>query len=60
MRDTEFTKVDYDLASLGQKAPTHVSVKDGEIGRYYIRPGPSTTELSASQIQDYIKQRFGA
>ncbi len=38
------------------KAP--VFMKDGNIERFYIRTGPSTTELSASQIQDFIKQRF--
>ena len=49
MSDTVFTKVDYDLGTL---------VKDGEIERFYVRTGPSTTELTASQTQDYIKQRF--
>jgi hypothetical protein len=41
-----------------RKAGTPVFVKDGDIERFYIRTGPSTTELSASQTQDYIKQRF--
>lgn len=41
------------------KAPGAVFVKDGNVERFYIRTGPSTTELSASQTQDYIKQRFG-
>ncbi len=40
------------------KAP--VFVKDSNIERFYIRTGPSTTELSASQIQEYIGQRFRA
>ena len=40
------------------KAPKPVFVKDGDIERFFIRTGPSTTELSASQTQDYIKQRF--
>ena len=35
-----------------------VFVKDGKIERFYIRTGPSSTELMASQTQDYIKQRF--
>lgn len=35
-----------------------VFLKDGSIERFYIRTGPSTTELSASQTQDYIKQRW--
>jgi len=26
--------------------------------RFYIRTGPSTTELSISEAQEYIKQRF--
>lgn len=40
------------------KARTPVVVKDGNIERFYIRTGPSTTELSASQTQEYIKQRY--
>ena len=40
------------------KAKTPVFVADGNIERFYIRTGPSTTELSAKQTQDYIKQRF--
>ena len=43
-----------------RKAPTPVFLKDGDIERFYIRTGPSTTELSASQTQEYIKRRFGA
>ncbi len=43
-----------------RKVPTPVFLKDGDIERFYIRTGPSTTELSASQTQEYIKQRFGA
>jgi hypothetical protein len=35
-----------------------VFVKDGDIERFYIRTGPSTTELSASQTQEYISQRY--
>lgn len=41
-----------------QKAPTPVFVKDGETERFYIRTGPSTTELSASQTHEYVKQRL--
>ena len=33
-------------------------LKDGNTERFYIRTGPSTTELSLSQTQEYIKQRF--
>jgi hypothetical protein len=40
------------------KARTPVFVKDGNLERFYIRTGPSTTELSASQTQEYIKQRY--
>jgi hypothetical protein len=41
-----------------RKSPKPVFLKDGEAERFYIRTGPSTTELSASQTQEYIKQRF--
>ncbi|MCK9299384.1 MAG: DUF262 domain-containing protein [Methanoculleus sp.] len=41
-----------------QKSPAAVFVKDGEHERFYVRTGPSTTELKASETQDYIKQRF--
>ena len=41
-----------------RKSATPVFLKDGDTERFYIRTGPSTTELSASQTQDYIKQRF--
>lgn len=37
-------------------APAYV--KEGNTDHFYIRTGPSSTALSASQIQDYIKQRF--
>ena len=40
------------------KSPTPVFLKDGDTERFFIRTGPSTTELSASQTQEYIKQRF--
>lgn len=41
-----------------QKSPAPVFVKDGEHERFYVRTGPSTTELKASQTLDYIKQWF--
>lgn len=41
-----------------QKSPSPVFVKDNEIERFFIRTGPSTTELTASQTQEFIKQRF--
>ncbi|MCK9230742.1 MAG: putative DNA binding domain-containing protein [Syntrophales bacterium] len=40
------------------KSPTPVFVKDEDRERFYIRTGPATTELAASQTQEYIKQRF--
>jgi hypothetical protein len=41
-----------------RKSPSPVFLKDHDTERFYIRTGPSTTELSASQTQEYIKQRF--
>lgn len=41
-----------------RKSPTPVFLKDGDAERFYIRTGPSTTELSPSQTQEYIKQHF--
>ena len=38
---------------------TPVFLKDGNVERFYIRTGPSTTELTASQIMTYTKHRFG-
>ena len=35
-----------------------VMVKDGAAERFYIRTGPATTELTASQILEYTKRRF--
>lgn len=35
-----------------------VFLRDGQVERLYIRTGASSTELSASQTQAYIKQRF--
>ena len=40
------------------RAAAPVFVKDGDMERFYIRTGSSTTELSASQTQDYIKHRY--
>jgi hypothetical protein len=42
----------------GSKSP--VFVKDGNVERFYIRTGAATTELTASQIQQFTKQRFAA
>ena len=40
----------------GSRSPVYL--KDGNKESFYIRTGPSTTELSVSQAQDYISQRF--
>ncbi len=42
-----------------KKSPVPVYVKEGNEDYFWIRTGPSTTRLSASQTQDYIEQRFG-
>ncbi len=41
-----------------RRSSSPVYVKDDNIERFYIRTGPSTTELTLSQAQGYIKQRF--
>ncbi len=41
-----------------RKSSAPVFVKDGDREYFYVRTGPSTTELKASETQDYIKQRF--
>jgi len=43
-----------------QESKSPIFVKDGNIERFYIRTGAATTELSASQIQQFTKQRFAA
>jgi len=40
------------------RSPTAIFVKDGEIERFYIRTGPATNELLASQTQEYVRHRF--
>ena len=40
------------------KARAPVFVRDDNIERFYIRTGPSTTELSVRQTQEYITQRY--
>jgi hypothetical protein len=40
------------------KSKSPVFVKDGNIERFYIRTGAATTELTASQMQEFIKHRF--
>ena len=39
-------------------SPAPVYVKDGNREYFYIRTGPSTTELGASHIHDYIRHKF--
>lgn len=41
-----------------RRSPTPVYLKDSNRESFFIRTGPSTTELSVSQTQDYIKTRF--
>ncbi len=40
-----------------KRSPRPVFVKDGTIERFFVRTGPATSELSASQTQQYIGQR---
>jgi hypothetical protein len=42
-----------------QKGNDPIYVKDGGIEHFYIRTGAATTELSASQIQQFVRRRFG-
>lgn len=39
-------------------AKSPVYLKDGKDERFYVRAGPSTAELPASQVQEYVKLRF--
>ena len=41
-----------------RRSTAPIFLKDGNSEHFYIRTGPSTTELSASQTQEYIRQRF--
>lgn len=41
-----------------QDSKVPVFVKDDGMERFYIRTGSSTTELTPSQTQEYIRQRF--
>ena len=40
------------------RAPTPVYVKDGEAEHFYVRTGPSTTELKPSEMHSYLTHRF--
>ena len=42
-----------------QRSPTVTYVKDGNVQRFYIRTGPATTELTGSDLVEYVTQRFG-
>ena len=44
------------LDCLPSKVP--IFVKDGVSEKFYVRTGAATSELSASQTQEFIKQRF--
>ena len=41
-----------------KKSSSPVYVTDSDAQHFYIRTGPSTTELSVGQAHEYIKQRF--
>ena len=41
-----------------QKSRNPVYLSDGNEEQFYVRTGPSTVQLSMSQTQEYIKQRF--
>ena len=40
------------------KSKVPVYLKDGQKEQFFIRTGPSSTELTVSQTQEYINQRF--
>ena len=42
-----------------QRSQTVVYVKDDNVQRFYVRTGPSTTELTGRDMVEYINQRFG-
>jgi hypothetical protein len=46
------------LAVECNKSKAPVYVKDGNSEKFFVRTGASTTELSVSQVQEYIAQRF--
>ncbi|REJ78729.1 MAG: DUF262 domain-containing protein [Acidobacteria bacterium] len=41
-----------------EPSPSPVFLKDGNSEKFFIRTGPSSTELLASETQEYIRQRF--
>lgn len=46
------------LSVLCSPSRSPVYMKDGNTERFYVRTGPSTTELKPSQIQAFVKERF--
>ena len=34
-------------------------IREGQLERFFVRTGPSTTELTASQTQQSVRERFG-
>ena len=41
-----------------KKSNRPIFVKDGDRERFYVRTGPATLELSASETQEYIREHF--
>ena len=41
-----------------ERSPKPVYVQEGQAERFYVRTGPSTTELQLSSANDYIGRRF--
>ena len=41
-----------------RKSSSPIYVKDGNAELFFVRTGPSTTQLTASQTQEYIQQKF--
>ena len=39
-------------------ASTPVFVSDGKEKRFYVRTGPSTTQLAGAEMQGFIRTRF--
>ena len=47
------------LVASCQRSPTEVYLKEGQVQRFYVRTGPSATEVTGGAMVDYIHQRFG-
>jgi len=47
------------LVARCQPSKSPVFLKEGDAEKFFIRTGPSTTELSTSQSLEYIRKRFG-